>query len=135
MTIALPFWSRAIGTYFSHDFYGATRQAFVFGFATLMIIAFTLRIVPTLNNIVPTRLKPMRATFWLLNIGLATHLTGQVVGELYPQAHFVLPIAIALQFAGIISWVVHLLWCIREGAEAVEKPATTPRHRIAVVGG
>jgi hypothetical protein len=133
MTIALPFWSRAIGTYFSHDFYGATRQAFVFGFATLMIIAFTLRIVPTLNSIVPTRLKPMRATFWCLNIGCATHIAGQVVGEIVPAAHLILPIAIGLQFGGIVSWVLHLLWCIREGRAEVAQPVAAPQRRLLVI--
>lgn len=133
MTIVLPFWSRAIGTYFSHAFYGASRQAFVFGFATMMIIAFTLKIVPTLNSIVPTRLKPMRGVFWSLNAGCVIHLASQIAGEIHPAAHVAIPLAVGLQFVGIILWVCHLLWCISEGRRLAAEPVTTPKVRLNLV--
>lgn len=123
MTIALPFWNRLIGTPFSHSFYGSTRQAFAFGFATMMIVAFTLRIVPTLNSIVPTRLKPMSFTFWTLNLGCALHVTSQVASDLWPTARFLLPLAAAMELIGMVTWVNHVLWCIREGRASEPQPA------------
>lgn len=130
MTIALPFYSRAIGAYFSHGFYGGSWQAFVVGFATMMIIAFTLRVVPTLNGIVPVRLKPMRAVFWLLNAGCLLHIVVQILGEVVPAANRALPVAAGLQFVAVAWWISHMIWCMTDKQGLRDDPSPSPSHRL-----
>jgi hypothetical protein len=112
MTIAQPAWSHYVDTYFSHAWYGATRQAFTVGFATMMIIAFTLRVVPNLNGIFPNTLPRMRGVFVLINAGLLLHVVGQIGIDMDSRAAQVLPIAGILQWTAIALWAGHLLRCI-----------------------
>lgn len=122
MMIGLPLWSRCVAdTYFSHAFYGAGRQAFSFGFVAMMIIAFSIRVVPNLNGIVPTRLRPMRDVFWLANIGCAAHVVLQSLSDLAPGSLRLLPAAGALEAIAIASWAIHLLSCMREGRRSATK--------------
>lgn len=122
MTIAQPLWSHMVGTYFSHAWYGASRQAFTVGFATMMIIGFTARVVPNLNGVFPNTLPSLRGVFILLNVGLTLHLLGQVCTDLTPLAARVLPIAGIMQWIAFAVWSAHLLWCIRQGRRSVPAP-------------
>lgn len=127
MTIAQPGWSHYVDTYFSHAWYGATRQAFAVGFATMMIIAFTLRVVPNLNGIFPNTLSPMRGVFVLINAGLLLHIGAQVGTDLDPRIACILPLAGVLQIAAIGIWASHLLLCIARGCRA---RGTTPEPAV-----
>lgn len=119
LLVMLPLWSRFVAhTYFSHAFYGAGRQAFAFGFVTMMIFAFSIKVVPNLNGIVPTRLRPLGEVFWLANIGCALHVVFQITGDVWPVMFRLLPIAGVLEAAAIVSWAGHLLWCMREWKRA-----------------
>ncbi len=134
MTIAQPLWSHAAGTYFSHAWYGASRQAFTVGFATMMIVGFTLKIVPTLNGVFPNALPRMTHVFVLLNAGLILHLVAQVMTDFLPSASRMLPPAGAMQWAALLLWAAHLLWCMSQGTRAVSKPRISATLPLRVVG-
>jgi NnrS protein len=131
MTILLPIWGMMIGTAFSHAIHGATRQAFVVGFATLMIMGFAARVVPNLNNVFPNRLPSLLASFILVNVGLVLHVIGLIGSDLTRHAVYVLPLAGLLQWVGIALWGGHLLRCIWSGrsGEAPTEP-TEPMRKL-----
>jgi len=129
MTIALPGWSRLVDTYFSHAWYGASRQAFTVGFATMMIIAFSSRIVPTLNGIYPNTLGRLAGPFGLINVGLALHVVFQISLDLHPAFAYGLPIAGVMQWIGIAWWAMHLIQCIWTGSRRTEP---SPRQASGV---
>ncbi|HQY87031.1 MAG TPA: NnrS family protein [Tepidisphaeraceae bacterium] len=139
LLVILPLWSRFVAnTYFSHAFYGAGRQAFVFGFVSMMIFAFSIKVVPTLNGIVPTRLRSLGDVFWMANIGCALHVMLQVAGDVWPVAFRLLPIAGALEAAAIVSWAAHLWWCMREGKRSSSRSvpeASTRNVKLRIVTG
>jgi hypothetical protein len=136
MTILLPLWGKMTGTAFSHAFHSATRQAFVVGFATLMIMGFAAKVVPNLNNLFPNLLPSLKPTFLLMNIGLTLHMLGMIGMDFTPRAGAVLPVAGVLQWVGVALWSFHLLNCIRLGMNPPQQPSLAeakPSHRLAVV--
>jgi hypothetical protein len=136
MTAALPFWSMLMGVEFSHAFHGATRQAFVVGFATNLIMGFGARVVPNLNNILPIGLPSLRWTFALVNVGLLLHMAGMIGTDLLPRTVWVLPVAGLMQYAGLTMWSVHLLRCIVTGwrTSRTAKPKQSAGVALPVMG-
>ncbi len=132
MTIAQPAWSHYVDTYFSHAWYGATRQAFTVGFATMMIIGFTLRIVPNLNGIFPNTLPTMRSVFLLINAGLLLHILGQIGVDIDSRTARVLPFAGLLQLSAIVVWASHLFLCMFRGRR-VNRVVVKPSGRLVVL--
>ncbi len=133
MTIAQPGWSHLIDTYFSHGWYGASRQAFTVGFATMMIIAFTSKVVPTLNGVLPTALPRLNSVFVLVNLGLLLHIVAQIATEVYPISARVLPIAGVMQWMGLMLWAAHLIHCMIHGMRA-DRPSAKSGVSLRVLG-
>lgn len=132
LLVALPLWSKLVAnTYFSHAFYGAGRQAYTFGFVTMIIFAFSLRIVPTVNGIVPTRLRSLNEVFWLANVGCALHVILQTASDLWPMSLRALPIAGILEASAIALWSAHMFWCMWQGRPRLQ-PSDDPARSVSL---
>jgi len=125
MTIAQPAWASLAGTYFSHAWYGATRQAFTVGCAAMMVMGFTSKIVPTLNGVLPTSLGRLRAAFVLVNVGLTLHVIFQAVSDFWRPVMILLPLAGVLQLAGFACWAAEMLKHMSNSRHQTQDPVTT----------
>jgi hypothetical protein len=132
MALLLPFWGMMTGTAFSHAFHGAARQAFVVGFVLQMIIGFSSRVVPTLCGILPTELPSLRGVWWMLNLGLALHITGMVGIDLTASARWALPPAGVLQWVALAWWAGHLVHCMVTGSRRAAEASRPNPHRVGL---
>jgi hypothetical protein len=129
-TIALPFWSMATGTAFSHAFHSAVRQSFTVGFATLMVMGFAAKVIPNLSGVLPNRLPSLLTSFLLVNVGLLIHVGASIASDLAPGALRLLPLAGVLQFLGVSLWAANMLSCIVSGFR--QQPTITSTSRVSL---
>lgn len=123
-------WSKWVGIYFSHSWYGASRQAFTVGFATMMIMGFSCKIVPNMNGVFPNLLTKLTWPFMLINVGLALHIGLQIATDVKPGAAKLLPIAGIMQWIALCWWAAHLVRCMWHGYKLSRpQPAPTPVAR------
>ena len=93
---------------FSHAYYGAVRHAITVGFISLMIMGVSAKMVPTLLEIDPARLRPLRIPFVLLNVGCALRVGAQTLTDFTPAAFPAAGASGLLELGGLAVWGVHL---------------------------
>lgn len=103
MMVLEPLYIALMGT-FGHGYHAGMRHAFTIGFVTMMIVAVSIKVVPNLNGVDPSRLRPLWAVFALLNISLAWRVIGEVAGDFDPA------LLAGLHFSGMLAGVALLLW-------------------------
>lgn len=120
----LPVYSRAVGTTFSHAFFGAYRHAFTVGFISMMIVGVSSKVVPILAGVDRSRLGPLWMSFWLINIGSAMRVGFQTLTDLYGWAFPLTALSAWVEVTGFGIWAFHL-WRTMN-AQPDEKPAGVP---------
>lgn len=111
-----PLYSAAVGQAFSHAWFGSFRHALTVGFISLMIVGVSSKVVPALAGADPARLSPLRAAFWLLNIGCLMRVGFQVATDLYGWAFPPTALSAPVELAGFALWAADLLRALRPAA-------------------
>lgn len=134
MMVLEPVYIALMGT-FGHGYHAGMRHAFTIGFVTMMVVAVSIKVVPNLNGVDPSRLKSLWAVFALLNISLAWRVIGEVAGDFDPALLAGLHFSAVMAGAALLLWAGHLLrLMLIAPSAAVEKVAEiTPQTRVASV--
>ena len=106
--LLLPVYSRAVGTTFSHAYFGSYRHAFTVGFISMMIVGVSSKVAPVLAGADPARLNSLRLSFWLINAGCAMRVGFQVLTDLFGWAFPVTAVSAWVEITGLSIWAVDL---------------------------
>lgn len=99
---------------FSHAYHGAIRHAITVGFISLMIMGVAARVVPTLNGVLPDRLRGLWGPFLLINVGCALRVSGQTSTDFTASTFPVMALSGLLEVTALAWWGSHL-WAIMAG--------------------
>jgi len=141
MLLVLPVYQSAIGTPFSHAYYGAIRHAITVGFISLMIMGFAAKVVPTLNGIDTRTLPALYGPFILINVGCFLRVSLQTLTDVHPVFYAIVGISGVLEVTALTWWGLPLVRIMRRGKrESAREEHTTavpnailPEHRVADV--
>ncbi|MCA8913595.1 MAG: DUF1858 domain-containing protein [Planctomycetes bacterium] len=94
---------------FGHGYHGGMRHALTLGFVVMMIVAVSVKVVPTLNGADPARLGRLVPLFVLLNLAIAGRVACEIAGDFTTDAlKFLAPTGAALLVA-LALWAGHLV--------------------------
>lgn len=104
-----PLHLAAIGQPFSHAFTGAIRHAATVGFISQMILGVGMHVAARMTDLPRDLERPLRMTFWLLNIGNAGRVGLEIATD-YTQAAF-LPMGVTgfVELTALIFWAAYVL--------------------------
>jgi len=120
LLMLLPIYSRAVGTTFSHAFFGAYRHAFTVGFISMMIVGVSSKVAPVLAGADVTRLNSLRLAFWLINIGSVMRVGFQILTDLFGWAFPLMALSAWVEITGLSIWAVDL-WRTMSAKPSLEK--------------
>ena len=103
-----PVYHALIGVGFSHAYFGGYRHAFTVGFISMMILGVSSKVAPVLGGLDPRRLSPLRAAFWLVNLGNAMRVLFQILTDSYPWAYTPMGVSAWLEVCGLTLWAIDL---------------------------
>lgn len=121
MLLAEPLWIGAVLGGFGHGFHGGMRHALTLGFVTMMIVAVSVKIVPTLNGIDTAKLSRLWGVFILLNLAVVGRVGFEIASDFDQSAlAWMAPAGVAVILA-LLLWGAHLVNVFRAGADDVEE--------------
>ncbi len=122
-----------IGRPFSHAYTGAIRHALTVGFISQMIVGVSIYIVPRLRGIEPQAQRPLWAVFWLLNLGNALRVAGEIITDYTPASFLPMGVTGFIELAALALWAVYLGRLILSSAPAasIRQIGDVPSPRIA----
>lgn len=134
MMLAEPLYIVLLGG-FGHGYHAGGRHAFTIGFMTMMIIAVSAKVVPTLNGVDPARLGRLWPVFALLNVSLLWRVGGEIAGDFDPALLAGLHWSGVLASAALLLWAAHIVRVIVNPPVAAPERATdiTPETKVAAV--
>jgi hypothetical protein len=134
MLLLEPLYIAYMGS-FGHGYHAGMRHAFTIGFITMMIVAVSIKVVPNLNGVDPSRLKPLWAVFALLNVSLIWRVIGEVAGDFNPSLLAGLHFSGVMAGAALLLWAGHLLRVMyfARVSSAEKVSDITPETRVASV--
>lgn len=106
--LLLPAYNRAVGTTFSHAYFGSYRHAFTVGFISMMIVGVSSKVAPVLAGADLTRLNSLRLPFWLINVGCAMRVSFQILTDFFGWAFPVTALSAWIEITGLSIWAVDL---------------------------
>jgi hypothetical protein len=120
---------------FGHGYHSGMRHAFTIGFMTMMIVAVTAKVVPTLNGVDPSRLRGLWGVFALLNVALVWRVAGEIAGDFDPALLKGLHWSASLTTVALLLWAGHLLRVIIAPPRAAPEGVSdiTPETKVAAV--
>lgn len=104
----LPVYDAVRGVVFSHAYFGGYRHAFTVGFISMMIVGVSSKVTPILGGLDPRRLRSLRASFWLINIGCAMRVVFQILTDSGHWAFPVTALSAWVEVAGLSLWAFDL---------------------------
>ncbi|MBI3694792.1 MAG: DUF1858 domain-containing protein, partial [Acidobacteria bacterium] len=108
LLLFLPVYGFAVGTPFSHAYFGAYRHAFTVGFISMMIVGVSSKVVPVLGGLDPRTLSSLVAPFWLINIGNMMRVLFQILTDTQPWAFPVMAVSAWVEVTGLAWWATDL---------------------------
>lgn len=120
---------------FGHGYHAGARHAFTIGFMTMMIIAVSAKIVPTLNGVDPARLRGLWPVFLLLNLSLLWRVGGEIAADFDPALLAGLHWSGVMASLALLLWAAHIVRVIVKPPLAAPERATdiTPETKVAAV--
>ncbi len=109
---------------FGHGYHAGTRHVFTIGFMTMMVIAISAKVVPTLNGVHPQSLKPLWSVFILLNGALVWRVGGEIAGDFDPDLLSSLHWSGAIVGIALTLWAAHLVRTMLLPSSAQPETAT-----------
>jgi hypothetical protein len=101
LLLLLPAYQAAVGTPFSHAYYGSIRHAITVGFASQMIMGIAAFVVPALRRVPRAGLPALIGPFVLVNVGCFLRVTLQVLTDVYPAFFRVVGASGVLELAAL----------------------------------
>jgi len=122
LLLLLPAYQAAVGTPFSHAYYGSIRHAITVGFASQMIMGIAAFVVPALRRVPRAGLPALLGPFVLVNVGCFLRVTLQALTDVHPAFFGVVGASGVLELAALAWWGAHLvrLMVTTRGRESVE---------------
>jgi hypothetical protein len=108
MLLLLPIYQWALGTPFSHAYYGAIRHAITVGFVSMMIVGVASKVVPTLTGRDPRTLSALWGPFILLNLGCFLRVSLQTLTDWTPAAYPLIGLSGTLELIALGWWGISL---------------------------
>lgn len=134
--LAEPLYIAGVVGHFGHGFHGAVRHTLTLGFIAQMIMAVSLKVIPTLRGASVAGLGRQRATFVLLNAAVVLRLAGEVAVDFSGAAFVILGVAAVLAATALAPWAAHvglLLARGRPAAALLPADAISPEANVAAV--
>lgn len=103
-----PVYGALVGVGFSHAYFGGYRHAFTVGFISMMILGVSSKVAPVLGGLDTHRLSPLRAAFWLVNIGNGMRVLFQILTDSYSWAYTPMGVSAWLEVSGLALWAIDL---------------------------
>lgn len=131
-----PVYIAAIQGTFGHGYHSGMRHAYTIGFMTMMVVAVSIKVVPNLNGVDPSRLRKLWAVFVLLNLATLWRVAGEIAGDFDPALLAGLHWSAVLAAAALMLWAAHLLRLMLappQGAAPMKTTEITPETRVATV--
>jgi hypothetical protein len=119
-----PLYGAATHQVFAHTYMGSHRHAFTVGFASLMIMGVSSRVVPILAGIDSKRMNSLWLPFILFNVGCAGRVLLQVLTDFLPNIAYPL-----MGFTGFIELAALFWW----GVELWRTMNLAARGRMAAM--
>lgn len=142
LAVALLLWlaeplyiARVVG-HFGHGFHGAVRHTLTLGFIAQMIVAVSLKVIPTLRGANPASLGRQRAAFVLLNTAVLFRMAGEISVDFTGAGFVVLGLASVLAALALLLWAGHvggLLVRARGGVAVAPARQISPEANVAAV--
>lgn len=134
--LAEPLYIAGVLGHFGHGYHGAVRHTLTLGFIAQMIVAISLKVVPTLRGANAAALGRQRATFVMLNAAVLLRLAGETALDFTPAAFAVLGAGSALAALALLTWGIHvggLLVRARAGGAMAPATAIAAETNVAAV--
>lgn len=123
MFLAESIYLHGTGQAFSHPYTGALRHALTVGFLSQMILGVALHFIPRLRGWDTEQIRPLWSVFWLLNIGNAGRVAGEIVTNFTPTAFAPMGITGFIELAGLVIWAVYMVRLLF-GSQYRTRPST-----------
>lgn len=138
MLLALPLYQQALGTPFSHAYYGAIRHAVTVGFISMMIMGVAAKVAPTLRGRDPHTLSRMWGPFVLINLGCFLRVSLQSLTDWFPWAYTYIGLSGSLEITALAWWGAQMagVMLVNLGDEAARgeaPPQISADHRVGDV--
>jgi len=119
--LAEPLYIAAVVGHFGHGFHGAVRHTLTLGFIAQMIMAISLKVIPTLRGVNVATLGRQRTTFLLLNLAVALRIAGEIAADFTGAGFTLLAVAAVIAATALLLWAGHVgrLLLSRSGHGAV----------------
>lgn len=134
--LAEPLYIAGVLGHFGHGFHGAVRHVLTLGFIVQMIVAISLKVVPTLRGVKAAGLGHHRATFVLLNLAVGARLAGETLVDFSGWGFVVLAVASVFAATALMLWGGHigaLLLRARGSAAIAPADKISPEANVAAV--
>lgn len=103
-----PWHLRQIEMPFSHAYTGAIRHALTVGFISQMIVGVALYFVPRLRERDAQAQSPLWTVFWLLNVGNALRVAGEILTDYTPAGFLPMGVTGFIELAALVLWAVYI---------------------------
>ena len=122
-----PLYGAATHQVFAHTYMGSHRHAFTVGFASLMIMGVSSRVVPILAGIDSKRMNSLWLPFILFNVGCAGRVLLQVLTDFLPNiAYPLMGFTGFIELAALFWWGVELWRTMNRAARGRMAALTMP---------
>lgn len=93
---------------FSHAFTGAIRHAITVGFISQMIIAVSIQVVASMNDLDSDEEPKLWSVFWLLNSGNLLRVGLEIATDYSSRAFYPLGATGMIELSGVAIWAVYV---------------------------